>query len=461
LNHIYRMNKAILGQIALGLLWPVLLPAQTLYTLGGTVGNISGSNVGVGTNAPAAKLHVVSGTDLVALFDNGGSPNAYLNLRAGSAYDAVGEISFQRNGPNNGHWYYGGNAAGYHIWRSNGYTIRMLLDHLGNLGIGTTTPSARLEVAGGSGASGVQSYFSVQAGYSAPSAGNIAFAGGTKLVLWNDVTTPQKLSIGMDANADMWFNNAGGQADAGFTFYTGNGGSVAPAAQLKITKAGNVGIGSVNPIDRLQITNAGDVRVVLMPNGGANNRESLIDYWSTFDNYVADTAPRRVARVQAGFSGAQWGTEYMAFGVGGAGDAATPPTERMRIDGAGNVGIGTSNPTQKLSVNGTVRAKEVIVDTGWSDFVFDESYQRSALSEVEQQIKAEKHLPGIPSANEVAEHGISVGEMQAKLLAKIEELTLHVIAQQKLLAEQSRKLSAQSARLERLEADNSRLARLH
>jgi hypothetical protein len=133
----------------------------------------------------------------------------------------------------------------------------------------------------------------------------------------------------------------------------------------------------------------------------------------------------------------------------------------MRIDGAGNVGIGTSNPTQKLSVNGTVRAKEVIVDTGWSDFVFDESYQLSALSEVEQHIKAEKHLPGIPSANEVAEHGISVGEMQAKLLAKIEELTLHVIAQQKLLAEQSRKLSAQSARLERLEADNSRLARLH
>jgi hypothetical protein len=97
----------------------------------------------------------------------------------------------------------------------------------------------------------------------------------------------------------------------------------------------------------------------------------------------------------------------------------------------GNVGIGTTNPTQKLSVNGTVRAHEVIVDTGWSDYVFDESYKLTALSETEAFVKAEKHLPGIPSAKEVAEHGISVGEMQAKLLAKIEELTLHVIAQQK------------------------------
>ena len=119
---------------------------------------------------------------------------------------------------------------------------------------------------------------------------------------------------------------------------------------------------------------------------------------------------------------------------------------------SGNVGIGTTNPTQKLSVNGTVRAKEVIVDSGWSDYVFDESYKLKALSETEAFIKAEKHLPGIPSAQDVAEHGISLGEMQAKLLAKIEELTLHQIEQQKQLA-------AQSARIERLEGENARLAR--
>jgi hypothetical protein len=126
--------------------------------------------------------------------------------------------------------------------------------------------------------------------------------------------------------------------------------------------------------------------------------------------------------------------------------------ERMRIDSVGNVGIGTTNPTQKLSVNGTVRAKEVIVDSGWSDYVFDESYELKALSETEAFIKAEKHLPDMPSARDVAEHGVSVGEMQAKLLAKIEELTLHVIEQQKQLA-------AQSARIERLEGENARLSR--
>ena len=132
----------------------------------------------------------------------------------------------------------------------------------------------------------------------------------------------------------------------------------------------------------------------------------------------------------------------------------------------GNVGIGTTNPTQKLSVNGTVQAKEVIVDSGWSDFVFDESYKLKALSETEAFIKTEKHLPGIPSAKEVAKQGVSVGEMQAKLLAKIEELTLHVIEQEKRLGTQSAQLTAQSnllstqsARIERLEGENARLSR--
>jgi hypothetical protein len=91
-----------------------------------------------------------------------------------------------------------------------------------------------------------------------------------------------------------------------------------------------------------------------------------------------------------------------------------------------------------------VRAKEVIVDTGWSDYVFDEGYKLKALSETEAFVKAEKHLPGIPSAQQVSENGISIGEMQAKLLAKIEELTLHVISQSKELAS----LRAENARLD-------------
>jgi hypothetical protein len=124
------------------------------------------------------------------------------------------------------------------------------------------------------------------------------------------------------------------------------------------------------------------------------------------------------------------------------------------VNRAGNVGIGTTNPTQKLSVNGTVRAKEVIVDSGWSDFVFDKSYKLKALSETEAFIKAEKHLPNIPSAQEVAEHGVSVGEMQAKLLAKIEELTLHVIEQNKRQIAQGKELVAVKEELRVLRKQN-------
>jgi len=120
-------------------------------------------------------------------------------------------------------------------------------------------------------------------------------------------------------------------------------------------------------------------------------------------------------------------------------------SERVRIDNAGNVGIGTSNPTQKLSVNGTILAKEVIVQTSWSDYVFATDYKLASLAEVEQHIQKQGHLPGVPSAQEVAEKGVSVGDMQAVLLAKIEELTLHQI-------ELEKRVNAQQVEILRLKA---------
>lgn len=102
----------------------------------------------------------------------------------------------------------------------------------------------------------------------------------------------------------------------------------------------------------------------------------------------------------------------------------------------GAVGIGTTNMgTYKLSVGGAIHATDVVVETGWADYVFDRNYKLQDLSEVERQIKQDKHLPGIPSAQEVAAHGVNVGEMQAKLLAKVEELTLYMIDLKKENAE--------------------------
>ena len=102
----------------------------------------------------------------------------------------------------------------------------------------------------------------------------------------------------------------------------------------------------------------------------------------------------------------------------------------------GNVGIGIANPKSLLSVNGKIAAKEVKVTinpTEWSDFVFKEDYKLRNLSEVEKFIKKNNHLPEIPSEKEVYKDGIELGAMQAKLLQKIEELTLYTIEQQKTI----------------------------
>jgi len=102
----------------------------------------------------------------------------------------------------------------------------------------------------------------------------------------------------------------------------------------------------------------------------------------------------------------------------------------------GRVGIGTASPDSKLAVNGIVHSKEVKVDLdGWADFVFESDYKLPSLEVVESYIQQNKHLPEIPSETEVLTDGIKLGEMNAKLLQKIEELTLYMIDLNKQLKE--------------------------
>ena len=106
----------------------------------------------------------------------------------------------------------------------------------------------------------------------------------------------------------------------------------------------------------------------------------------------------------------------------------------------GNVGIGTTSPSYKLDVNGTIRAKEIIVSTTGADFVFADDYQLRPLSEVKAFIQENKHLPEIKSAQEMQENGVSVNELQTQLLQKIEELTLYLIQQEQTIQELRQKL---------------------
>ena len=116
----------------------------------------------------------------------------------------------------------------------------------------------------------------------------------------------------------------------------------------------------------------------------------------------------------------------------------SPINNLLFISSLGNIGVGTSNPVHKLSVNGTVQAKELIVTmlaNDWPDYVFDPEYRPINLEELGQYVKYEKHLPGVPSANEISSEGLNVGEMNVILLQKIEELTLYVIELQKQIDE--------------------------
>ena len=99
---------------------------------------------------------------------------------------------------------------------------------------------------------------------------------------------------------------------------------------------------------------------------------------------------------------------------------------------SGNVGIGTLNPDFKLTVNGKIKAEEiqVVVDVP-ADYVFEKDYSLMPLQEVEKFVTENKHLPGMPDAQSLITNGWQVGAMNNKLLEKIEELTLYLIALKK------------------------------
>ncbi|MDN5215682.1 hypothetical protein QQ020_26630 [Fulvivirgaceae bacterium BMA12] len=231
----------------------------------------------------------------------------------------------------------------------------------------------------------------------------------TMLVDGNEIHSNQSLVFGSSYTSDFKFRNVDG---SGFEDL------------LLIKSDGKVGIGTATPQSNLHISSGTDGDAILTLSSDEDNNNE-------FDNSLIQL------RQDGGRLGVNIGYDEANFGsnIFGIGRRLTNVDywDTFIINTTnGNIGIGTNQTTSyKLSVQGKVRAEEVKVYTGWADFVFEDDYDLPTLQEVEQYIKINKHLPEIPSAEEVAENGVSLGEMDSKLLQKIEELTLYIIEQEK------------------------------
>ncbi|MFT3908296.1 MAG: hypothetical protein QM737_02635 [Ferruginibacter sp.] len=178
---------------------------------------------------------------------------------------------------------------------------------------------------------------------------------------------------------------------------------------------GKTGIGSSNPKELLQVN--GNVTT-----NGNNKGYRFNTYAQSGNKFLSSGYGAAMTLDSTGKF------KYSNTSASGSTDGAATMNDVFVIDKDGNVGIGTSVPQAKLAINGELYAKRVKVTlTGWPDYVFEPGYKLPDLKDVEQFIKAYKHLPNVPSAQTIEKEGADVGETQKALLQKVEELTLYII----------------------------------
>lgn len=199
------------------------------------------------------------------------------------------------------------------------------------------------------------------------------------------------------------------------------------STRLTILQAnGNVGIGTETPQEKLHI--AGYVRgngtngaLQIRTTKGTTAIGATNETYSHFNTDRPMFYFNHGLMVEDGKIGSYIGKNLKFF---------TFDQERMTILCNGNVGIGKTVPEYKLDIDGTLRAKKILVNASeGADFVFDDDYQLRPLQDVSKFIQENGHLPEIQSAADMQENGVSITDLQIQLLQKIEELTLYIIQQ--------------------------------
>ncbi len=191
----------------------------------------------------------------------------------------------------------------------------------------------------------------------------------------------------------------------------------------------NVGIGINAPLARLDVAN--ELRVSTNPANGrfyriiSGGRQEV----SAFNDLITFSGQNNafVLNNQNGTANGGTGSFFVTNGL-----LSNPVL--FRVDGpTGNVTVGnvTTPAGYKLYVETGILTEKLKVavktSASWSDYVFEPGYNLKPLSEVEAFVKTNKHLPGVPSAKAMVTNGLDVATMDAKLLEKIEELTLYMI----------------------------------
>ncbi|MCW3084110.1 MAG: hypothetical protein JWP12_1476 [Bacteroidetes bacterium] len=311
----------------------------------------------------------------------------------------------------------------------------------GNVGIGTPSPTTNLDVQAANPIirakinSGVTSYAAVYVESNTSGVNLIQLMGGQAM-------TGTLFGVNRAGAAQIYCNNSPLMIGTGhgYDFTLGTNAT----ANITIKNGGNVGIGTTTPEGNLQV-GTGIAKLVF---GAAT--ASTMGYGT---GYLGFNASRQTAGTwTAAGDGAHNGGSiiygnvngdllFSSIGNTGAStqsgitDATIVSNVKVMITSAGNLLINKTSQTNssyRLDVNGMVRVNEIRVNLTGADFVFGRGYKLMPLKDLEFYISQNNHLPEIASAKEMeTNEGVAIGEMQTKLLQKIEELTLYIIEQNK------------------------------